>query len=99
MAQVRVGPTLKRIVEEYGDKVQIAFRDFPLEMHQQAQIASEAAQCAHEQGKFWDFHDEIFKNQRALSAENLKSYAANLSLDTEKFNACVDSGTPPGTVL
>ena len=61
-------------------------------MHQQAQIASEAAQCAHEQGKFWEFHDEIFKNQRALSAENLKSYAANLSLDTEKFNACVDSG-------
>ena len=61
-------------------------------MHKDAQTAHEAAQCAHEQGKFWDFHDELFKNQRALGAANLKQYAANLGLDTEKFNACYDSG-------
>ena len=61
-------------------------------MHKDAQIASEAAQCAHEQDKFWEYHDYLFTNQRALKAENLKQYAADLSLDTEAFNTCLDGG-------
>jgi protein-disulfide isomerase len=61
-------------------------------MHKEAQIASEAAQCAHEQGKFWEYHDHLFANQRALKAENLKQYAVDLSLNTEAFNTCLDGG-------
>ena len=68
------------------------FRDFPLAMHKDAQIASEAAQCAHDQGKFWEYHDHLFANQRALKAENLKQYAADISLNTEAFNNCLDEG-------
>lgn len=51
-----------------------------------------AAQCANEQDKFWDYHDKIFANQRSLSAESYKQFAADLGLDTEAFNACLDSG-------
>ena len=54
--------------------------------------AAEAAQCAHEQGKFWEYHDKIFANQRAIKDENLKQYAVDLGLDADKFNDCLDSG-------
>ncbi len=61
-------------------------------MHDQAQIAAEAGQCANEQGQFWPYHDKMFENQRGLGAANLKSWAAELGLDTAKFNECLDSG-------
>jgi len=61
-------------------------------MHKQAQLAHEAAQCALAQDKFWEYHDKLFENQRALGPDDLKKYAAELSMDTEEFNACVDSG-------
>jgi len=48
--------------------------------------------CAHDQDEFWTYHDKLYENQRALSPENLKQYAAELELDTEAFNACFDSG-------
>ncbi len=67
------------------------FRDFPLAMHKDAQSAAEAAQCAHDQGKFWEYHDKLFQNQRALGADQLKAYATEMGLDAEKFNACFDS--------
>ena len=78
-------------MDTYGDKIRLVFRDFPLPFHDNAHIASEAAQCAHEQGKFWDYHDKLFENQRALEPDNLKQYAADLELDTTAFNTCLDS--------
>ncbi len=72
--------------------MQIIFRDFPLPFHNNAQGASEAAQCAHEQGKFWAYHDLLFENQRALTLDQLKEHAAKVELDTEQFNTCLDSG-------
>jgi protein-disulfide isomerase len=86
----RVVPTLNEIFETYPDKVRLVFRDFPLPGHANAQIASEAGHCAHAQGKFWQLHDLAFENQRALTADDLKKYAAELSLDMDKFNACLD---------
>jgi len=73
-------------------KVKLVFRDFPLSFHQYAQKASEASECAHEQGKFWEYHDKMFENQQSLSIESLKQFASELSLDTSKFNNCLDSG-------
>jgi protein-disulfide isomerase len=48
--------------------------------------------CAKEQGKFWQFHDKIFENQRALEDADLKRYATEIGLDAESFNTCLDSG-------
>ncbi len=89
----RVGPTLKQIESTYGDKVQIVFRDFPLtSIHPLAQTAAEAANCATEQGKFWEYHDRLFENQAALQPDALKKHAAELGMDAGQFNACFDGG-------
>ncbi len=61
-------------------------------MHNNAQKAAEAASCANNQGKFWEYHDKLFANQRALSSDNLKQYATDLGLDVGAFGACLDSG-------
>jgi protein-disulfide isomerase len=87
----RVQPTLKRLLEEYEGKVKLVFRDFPLRnIHPQAQKAAEAAQCAAEQQKFWPYHDKLFATSN-LQVDDLKRYAQELELDTEQFNACLDS--------
>ncbi len=54
--------------------------------------AAEAALCAKDQGKFWEYHDKIFATQRSLEDADLKRYATELSLDVEAFNSCLDSG-------
>lgn len=88
----KVAPTLHEVKAKYGDKVRIAFRQFPLSFHQQAQKAAEAALCAHEQGKFWELHDAMFGNQQALGVDQLKAKAAELGINADQFNSCVDGG-------
>ena len=88
----RVNPTLDRIVQTYGDKVRIVFKDFPLPNHPEAPKAAEAAHCAGEQGKFWEMHDRLFANQQALQVPLLKQYATVLGLNMDAFNQCFDSG-------
>lgn len=84
---------MKQVEEEYvkSGKVKIVFRDFPLAFHDQAEPAAIASECAHEQGKFWEFHDLLFENQGSLNPTNYKKWAADLGLDTEQFNDCLDS--------
>jgi protein-disulfide isomerase len=67
-------------------------------MHNRAAPAAEAAQCAHEQGKFWEFHDKLFANMQANSDENFTQYATDIGLDVEKFKACYASGKFRGDV-
>jgi protein-disulfide isomerase len=88
----RLVPTLDQVKEKYGDKVRIVFRQYPLPMHPNAQKAAEASLCANEQGKFWEMHDAMFKNQQELAVDNLKAKAAAIGLKAEEFNACLDSG-------
>jgi protein-disulfide isomerase len=95
--------TLPSIEENYikTGKVKFIYRDFPLNFHQYAQKAAEAAECADEQGKFWEYHDILFQKQSEWSSagvEKLKEYAQNLGLDTAKFNECLDSGKYAGEV-
>lgn len=85
------------IREEYvkTGKVKFIYRDFAF-LGQESFWAANAARCAGDQGKFWQYHDYLFNNQQgenqgAFSKANLKSFAAALSLDKEKFNACLDS--------
>lgn len=69
------------------------FKDFPLEaIHPQAFKAAEAAQCAGEQGKFWQMHDTLFANMKALRPEDLEKYAKTEGLDMPAFQKCLESG-------
>lgn len=86
--------TLSQIEKNYIEtgKVKFVYRDFPLSFHPNAQKAAEAAECADEQGKFWELHDKIFDNQQAIAVSNLKQYAQEIGLNTAQFNSCLDSG-------
>jgi protein-disulfide isomerase len=89
----RITPTLEQVVAKYGDKVRLVFRQFPLPMHQNAAKAAEAALCANEQGKFWQMHDAMFKDQAGLAVDGLKTKAAAISgINAANFNTCLDSG-------
>jgi protein-disulfide isomerase len=88
----RLIPTLDQVKAKYGDKVRLVFRQFPLAMHAQAQKAAEASLCANDQGKFWEMHDAMFKNQQQLAVDALKTQATALGLNAETFSSCLDSG-------
>jgi protein-disulfide isomerase len=89
----RITPTLEQVVSKYGSKVRLVFRQFPLPMHPNAAKAAEAALCANEQGKFWEMHDAMFKDQGGLAVDGLKSKAAGIAgLNAASFNSCLDSG-------
>ena len=81
----RVNPTMAKIQETYGDKVRIAFKHNPLPMHNRALAAAIAAEAAGRQGKFWEMHDILFENGRALTDENFEKWATELQLDVDKF--------------
>jgi protein-disulfide isomerase len=86
--------TYSQIKEKYIDtgKVKLIFRDFPLSFHTQAQKAAEAAECAGEQGKYYDMHDKLFAEGVAGGVASFKGYAKSLGLDTAKFDSCLDNG-------
>ncbi|MFH1447589.1 MAG: DsbA family protein [Candidatus Micrarchaeota archaeon] len=89
----RAVPTVKQIIEEYGDKVRIYYKHFPLsQIHPNAQKAAEASECAADQGKFWEYHDKLFENQGSLGDASLKKYAGELGLVQDTFDACLDGG-------
>lgn len=85
-AQVRQG-----LLERYPEQVRFVWRDNA--RRSTASIkAAEAGQCAHNQGRFWEYHDLLFEQEEGLGVEALKSYAVRLGLDMEKFNRCLDEG-------
>lgn len=85
----------KEIINQYvkTGKVRIVYRDFPLTaLHSMAQKSAEASECAHEQGKFWEYHDLLFIRQSQLSGENLIRWAGELGMEVPKFESCLSSG-------
>jgi len=92
----RVNPTIAQVVKEYGDKVQIVWRDYPLPFHKDAQPAAQAAREVFAQKgdkAFWAYHDLLFQNQKALSRENLEKFAEQVGgIDMKAFKAALDSG-------
>jgi protein-disulfide isomerase len=85
-------PELERLVKEYGDKVRLVTRDFPLSQHAEAFKAAEAAEAARDQGKYWEYIQILLHNQSALTVDKLKGYASELSLDRTRFDSALDSG-------
>ncbi|MBF0614623.1 MAG: DsbA family protein [Magnetococcales bacterium] len=88
----RAQAVLKKVQEAYGNKVRFVFRHYPLPFHTKAPKASEAAQCAADQGKFWPMHDLLFEDKSGLEVADLKKAAKTVGLDQAAFDACLDSG-------
>jgi len=84
---------IPNIIDEYVDtgKVKLVFRQYPSPLHAHSEDAALAAKCAQEQGKFWEYHKKLFENYYALTTTNLKKYAADLDLNLNQFNQCMDS--------
>jgi protein-disulfide isomerase len=85
--------TAKQLREKYGDKVRLVFRHQPLPAHEHARLAAAASMAAHEQGRFWEFHDALFANPRSLDRASLEALAGKLNLDVERFRRALDSST------
>jgi protein-disulfide isomerase len=86
-------PILKDLLAKYNGRVKLAFLDFPMRsLHPQAQIAAEAARCADQQGKFWQYHDVLFTDQTKLDEAGLAQSARSLGLDENSFQSCLKSG-------
>ncbi len=86
----QVQATLKNVLAKHEGSVALAFRDMPVaQIHPQAQLAAEAARCAGEQGKFWEYHDLLFGDQGSLDRNGLIANAAKLQLDAKQFDACL----------
>jgi protein-disulfide isomerase len=88
----RAERSVKEVLEKYGDKVRLVYRDFPLGNHANAGGAARAARCAGEQGKYWNMHAEIFADQSKLSANDLKALAKKTGVNQSQFDKCLDSG-------
>jgi len=89
----RAVATLKDVMREYDGKIRWVFRDFPIaSLHPRAPKAAEAARCAGEQGKFWEYHDLLFESQSPATIEDFKRPAEQLKLDLKSFGQCLDSG-------
>jgi formate-nitrite transporter family protein len=80
------GRLFKVIRDLQGDMLRIAFRHYPLSgIHPHAQLAAEAAEAAGAQNRFWEMHDLLFENQKALEPNHLYGYAEQLGLNTKRF--------------
>ena len=86
-------PVLEEVLKSYGNKVRFVVRDFPLNRHEHARKAAEAANAANAQGKFFEYAALLFGRQKALDIPSLKKYATELGLDRARFDAALDRGT------
>ena len=83
---------LKNALEDFPEGIRVVYKNFPLSFHKDAHLAAEAALCAHAQGRFWEYHDILFENQRAMSKVDLETYARRAGLDMDRFRLDLASG-------
>ncbi len=88
---IRSEPVLAEVLERYPDSVRVIHRHFPLDsIHPFARPAAEAAMCADEQGRFWDYHDAIFARSGRLEEDSFNEIGEKLGLDTNALDSCID---------
>lgn len=87
-------PAIKQVLNDYKDKVQFSYKQFPLSFHPQANNGALASECANEQGKFFVYADNLFVKQsewtKTAGTQKLKDYAVRFGLKTDQFNKCLD---------
>ena len=94
----RAHPVVEQILTEYKDKVRFIYLDYPLPFHKQAMPASLAVHCAEDQGKFWEYHRNLFEIAGDLSDSDLSKRATDLGLDNTAFTACIESKKHEGLI-
>jgi protein-disulfide isomerase len=87
----RAEPTVEQVLKTYGNKIRFVYRHYPLPNHPNARPAAEAAACAEQQGRFWEYHRELFANSNRLTNDDLKAHAARAGLDEKRFADCFDA--------
>ena len=86
----RAEPTVRAVLERFPTEVRYVYRHFPLDsIHPQARGASEAAICAEDQGRFWEYHDLLFEKTPDFAADKLVAYAEEIGLDVDAFRSCM----------
>ena len=93
--------TFEPLLAAYEGEVRYVFRDYPI-LSQESLVAALAAECAPDQGAFWEFHNRVYSNQNVLTREQFIGYATELGLDGATFTTCLDEqtrGGPPGQSL
>jgi protein-disulfide isomerase len=89
----QVQQTLTQLLSRYAKEVKVVHRDFPLDnLHPQARKGHEAARCANDQGKFWNYHDKLYANAPKGGLEDLKTYAKEVGLNLMAFEGCLNKG-------
>lgn len=91
-------PILKQVLPDYQDKILFVYRDFPTG-HTYSQMSAEAANCAQEQGKFWEYYDLLYSNPTLITSEtSFTDLAKQIDMNIESFSACVKAGKYNGEV-
>jgi protein-disulfide isomerase len=88
----RAEGSMKQVLAQYPEQVRLVYRHFPLDGHKDARPAAEAAACADEQGKFWDYHKLVFESSPTLDAKKLRQLAEQTKVDLKAFDACLADG-------
>jgi len=89
----KAADVVAQIKKKYGNKIRMVFRHFPLGFHKDAHLASQASIAAAAQGKFFEYHDLVFANQKKIKREDLDGHAKKLGLDMTKFKKALDKKT------
>lgn len=84
--------TVLKVREVYKDRVRWVFKDFPLRKHKDARRAAEAAHCAAEQNKFWEYQNALYSSRDELTQDRLEQFGQEIGLSREQFSKCLESG-------
>lgn len=91
---------LEPLLAEYGDRIRYVAINFPLtSIHPLAFGAAEGAECAHDQGRFWDYSEALFASNESLVPDVLVAIAAGVGLDVPVFTECLNSATKRELVI
>lgn len=94
----RAHPTVEQVMNEYKGKVRFIYLDYPLPFHPLAMPAAQAVHCAQDQGKFWEYHKNLFESAGDLSKGDLAKRATDVGLDAAAFEACTASNKYDGLI-
>lgn len=86
-----ISPAVEKLIRENPDLARLEFYHFPLSYHAYAFMGAEAAECAGDQGQFFEYLDVLFANQSSISEDYLYNVADSLNLDRAKFDACLEN--------